>query len=435
MKLNPAALRLSEKQLLYASGIFILLVVILRYLHFPLFSPDAGDEPFYVQEADYLARYGWHSALSQGTSFSYSLLLFIFAKTFSISHLAAGRILSVIFFLAGCRLLFLCFNAFNEVNSNIKYMGLLIYTTMSSSWLWRCLPDTVCTAFILAALVIVFHGKNYLRLLWAAILLFIAFSCKPVALFVLPGLLIYLFFNGLTKAAWLRNAGQAAVFICVFAVCFGLYHIPGYNAYHRLMLEDKGHSYTGETRVEHTVSWNEVNNYFLLYKDVHGKQNKWAIRFSEVADFKQQHPDVKLQMGYTEFIKNHFTVFVQSTAEKLFFYLPYHIQGGFFFAKWTVINKWLKSQTILNIITLLLISAMSLYNWKFIKENALLFLIPLLYFVTLSLYCISQLEDNWAFFCLPFLALPVMKFIERYLNISVFFLLQFLYTLVLIKNG
>ena len=435
MKLNPAALRLSEKQLFYASGIFILLVVILRYLHFPLSTPNAGDEPFYVQEADYLAKYGWHGALSQGTSFSYSLLLYLFAKVFSVGYLAAGRILSVVFFLAGCRFLYQCFNVFTWLNSNIKYMGLLFYTTMSASWLWRCLPDTVCTTFILAALAMALNGKSYLRLLWAAILLFIAFSCKPVALFVMPGLCIYLFFHQLSKATWLRNLGRTVLFTCIFAVCFTLYHLPGYNTYGRLMLEDKGHSYNGPTRVERDISWNEVNNYFLLYKDVHGKQNKWGVKFSDVAEFKKQHPEVVLQMGYLEFIKKHFGIFVQSTAEKLFFYLPYHIQGGLFFAKWTFINKWLKNQTVLNIITLLLVSAVSLYNWKFIKDNILLFLIPSIYFVLLSLYCISQLEDNWAFFCLPLLALPVLKFIDRYMNISLFFLLQFLYTLVLIKNG
>jgi hypothetical protein len=435
MKINLAAFRLSEKQLLYASGVFILLTVILRYLHFPLGSPDGGDEPFYVQEADYLAHYGVYKALSQGTSFTYSLLLYLFGKVFSLSHLAAGRVLSVIFFLAGVRLLYLCLNTFTGLNSNVKYMGLLFYATMSASWLWRCLPDIACVAFILAALVLVFSGKSYLRFMWAAVLLFLAFSCKPVALFVLPGLFIYMFFTGLNKSTWMKNSLNLAVFTLVFAVCFGFYHLPGYNTYHRLMLEDKGHSYTNETRVERNISWNEVNNYFLLYKDVHAKQNKWAVSFSEVAEFKQQHPEVKLRMGYTEFLEKHFTVFLQSTAEKFFFYLPYHIQGGLFFAKWTIINKWLKNQTVLYLITFVLIAGVSFSNWKFIRENALLFLIPFLFFATLSFYCISQLEDNWAFFCLPFLALPVLKFMEKYLNISVFFLLQFLYTLILVKNG
>ncbi len=435
MTINARAFKLSEKQLLYASGVFILLAIIFRYTHFPLSSPDGGDEPYYVQEADYLAKYGLYKALSQGTSVTYSLLLAIFGRILFVSHLIAGRILSVVFFVVGCRSLFQCFNAFTNLNSNVKYMGLLFYTSMSVSWLLRCLPDTVCVAFMFSTLAVLFNSKSYWRLGAAAVMLFLAFSCKPTALFILPGLFIFIFFKGSGKATWTKNIVRFAIFTLVFSVCFALYHLPGYQTYHRLMLEDKGHGYSGETRVEHNISWNEVNNYFLLYKDVHEKQNKWSVSFDEVAEFKKQHPEVVLQMGYTEFIRMHFMVFVKSTADKFFFYLPYHIQGSLFFAKWTIINKWVKNQTVLNIITLLLISALSMYNWKFIKENAFIFFVPFLYFAVLSLYCISQLEDNWSFFCLPFLALPVMKSIDRYLNISVFFLLQFLYMLVLIKNG
>ncbi len=435
MKLKAGAFQLTEKYLSYATGIFIVLVILLRYFHFPITSPGGGDEPFYTQEADYLARYGFYKALSQGTSFTYTLLIFSLAKLFSISFLASGRILSVIFFMGGCRLLYLFVGAFTNVDNTVKYLAVIFYTTMSSSWLWRCLPDSTCTFFILAALHLVFSSKNYLRLISAAFLLFLAFSTKPVAMFVLPGLFTYLLFRGLNKATWLKNTKQLIIFTSVFIICFVSYHLPGYNTYHRLMFEDKGHTYNGETRIESATSWTELNNYFLLYKDVYNKQNKWAVSFAEVIEFKRQHPDVVLQLGYTQFITKHPIVYLKSTAEKFFYYLPYHIQGGLFFAKWTTINKWVKNQTIIYIITLALIAAITVYYRKFIKENALLFLIPFLYFSALSFYCISQLEDNWCFFCLPFLALPVLKFLNKYLNTSILVLLQFLYTVILIKNG
>ena len=435
MKLNSGAFKLSEKQLLYASGVFIALTIILRYLHFPMGSAGGGDEPFYTQEAGYLAQFGVYKALSQGTSFTYSLLLYLFAKLFSVSFLVSGRILSVIFFLVGGRLFYKCLATFTDLDFTVKFMALIFYTTMSASWLWRCLPDSACTTFILAALSIVFAGKGYLRLVYAALLLFIAFSCKPIAMFVLPGLFIYLFFTGLNKTSAIGNFLKVAILTAVFGICFVAYHIPGYQTYHRLMLEEKSHEYVGEKRIESNTSWTEVNNYFLLYKDVYNKQNKWAVTFDEVNKFKSEHPDVVLQLSYTQFLKYHFDVFIKSTAEKFFFYLPYHIQGGLFFAKWTIINKWVKNQIVIYAITLVLISAIMFWSRKFIAEHALVLLIPFLFFATLSFYCIPQLEDNWSFFCLPFLALPVLRFLDRYINISLFFLLQFLYTIVLIKNG
>ncbi len=435
MKIDPGALKLSEKQLLYASGVFIALTIILRYLHFPLSSAGGGDEPFYTQEADYLGRFGFYKALSQGTSFTYSLLLYLFSKLFSVSLLASGRILSVIFFLAGCRLLYRCLNVFTDLDFTIKYMAVIFYATMSASWLWRCLPDSATTTLILAALSILFSGKGYIRLMYTAIMLFLAFSCKPIAMFVLPGLCVYLFFKGLSKTTRIGNFLKVAVLTGVFSFCFVAYHAPGYQTYHKLMLEDKAHEYAGEKRIESNTSWTELNNYFLIYKDVYNKQNKWGVTFDEVNKFKAEHPDVVLQLSYTQFLKNHFGVFLKSTAEKFFFYLPYHIQGGLFFAKWTVINKWVANQTVIYSITLLLISAIMFWSRKFIADNALVLLIPFLFFATLSFYCIPQLEDNWSFFCLPFLALPVLKFLDRYMNISVFILLQFLYTVILIKNG
>lgn len=435
MKFTTGSFRLTEKNLSYATGVFILFVIILRYFHFPIASPGGGDEPFYTQEAEYLAKYGFYKALSQGTSFTYSLLLFSLGKLCSISYLTAGRIWSVIFFTAGCWLLYKCLSAFTGIDNTVKYLCVIFYTTMSASWLWRCLPDCVCTSFILAALYMVFSSKSYLHLVYAAILLFLAFSCKPIAMFVLPGLFLYLLFNGWHRSPNMKKLLRLAVFTSVFGICFVAYHVPGYNTYHRLMLEDKSHQYNGGQRIESTTSWTELNNYFLLYHDEYNKQNKWKVTFDEVIEFKKQHPDVVLQLSYTQFITKHPVVFAKSTAEKFFFYLPYHIQGGLFFAKWTVINKWINNQTIIYAITLLLIGGIMFVERKIIKDNVLLFLIPFLFFASLSFYCISQLEDNWSFFCLPFLALPVLGFINKHMNIPLFIVLQFLYTMILIKNG
>ena len=223
-----------------------------------------------------------------------------------------------------------------------------------------------------------------------------------------------------------KKTANLVFFTISFAALFAIYHIPGYLTYHKLMLEDKGHTYVNGERIKTPDSWAEKNAYFELY-NVHKKPNKWGITAGEVDSFKQQHPEITLNISYTDYVKKHTAVWVRNLADKLFFYLPYGINHCFFFAKWTLINKVVKSYMVMHIIGLVIIILIFVREYKFIGENAATFLPPLLFYCCISLYTIPQLEGNWLIYCFPFFSLPVARFLVRYVNIILLLALQFLF--------
>src|ERR1043165_656846 len=96
--------KINEKYVAVFSWIFVFLVVAICYKRFPFTAQDVGDEDGYRIEAVYLAKYGIYYALSQGTSFFYSVFILLFSKIFFTNYLVAARILSVTSFLISCKL-------------------------------------------------------------------------------------------------------------------------------------------------------------------------------------------------------------------------------------------------------------------------------------------------------------------------------------------
>src|SRR5256886_3171675 len=69
----------------------LLLVILVAYRHFPIGSADFGDEDYYAAEAAYLSQYGFSAALSQGTSFVLSLLIYLTSKIFRSEERRVGK--------------------------------------------------------------------------------------------------------------------------------------------------------------------------------------------------------------------------------------------------------------------------------------------------------------------------------------------------------
>jgi len=421
--------KFNEKIIPCFSWFIIVFVIVCRYFHFPFSATPSGDEPFYTDEINYLVKYGAYNSLAQGTSFLYLSLVFIFSKIFFISFLVSARILSAIFFIVCTRLFLKCLGHFTNVSFAEKYIGLSFFCVISFGWVMKGLPDFVSCAFMLASFNLVAGAANYKRALLAGVLLFIGFAIKPVTVFAFPALAVFLFFNQLKTTGWRRNALKTLLFSVGFVLCFICYHIPGYLAYHKIMLEDKNHVYAGDKRIESATTWNERNVYFELY-NVHHKINKWAVTWEEVDSFKQQHPEINLNITAGQYARANPAAWMAHVGYNVFLALPYSINHGFFFAKWAVINKFIKNSLIIKLVSLVLIISICLYEWKFIKQNFLLLLAPFLFYLGVGCYIVTQLEDNWLLFCLPFLALPVVKFLARYIPVFLLLLLQFIYLLV-----
>jgi hypothetical protein len=429
MKGILTSLKVNERYLSYIAWAYILFIIAVSYYHFPLGSPDFGDEGYYAGEAAYLSQYGFGNALAQGTSFLLSLLIFITSKIFFTGFLIGGRILSIICFAAACKLMLKCFERFTNLSAAERYFGVIGFASICTGWLWKSLADIPSLCFILGAFYLLASNKGWRHIALAGVVLFLGFAIKPTVLFNIPGFFLFIVLSGRDLLPLMKRMIRAAVFITAFVGAFALYHIPGYLTYHKVMLENKDHHYVGKERVVNPNLWNERNIYFEAYNPTH-RPNKWAVTWAEIDTFKRQHPEVNLNLGYGAYAKAHTGVWAKNIVSKVLLDLPYAIQYEFFFAKWTVANHWLKSEKILKLLTLLLIAFMCIHQRRFIKENATLLLVPFMYFLVLSTYLIPQLEDNWLLFCLPFLALPVVKFLLRYVNVYVLVGLQVVYILL-----
>ncbi len=298
-----------------------------------------------------------------------------------------------------------------------------------SGWCWKGLPDIVSLTFLFGAIYLIAGPAKKMDMVVAAVFMLCAFATKPTAIFYFPSLLIAILIFARRQGNMQLGLINSILFAGAFAVCFIVYHIPGYMTYGRLMLEDKNHTYVGAQRVENKVSWNDANVYFEKYNPQH-KENIWAITMEEVDSFRTNHPEQKLYEGHIAFAINSPQKFISNTSDKIFLILPYHIQGGLFFAKWTIINRFIHSMFIIKLLSLLLIGGIFVMERRFVKQNLLMFVLPLSYYVFLSLYVFAQMQDNWILCCLPLLAIPVAKFLADRVNLLLLMALQIVYIML-----
>ncbi|WP_276134130.1 hypothetical protein [Polluticoccus soli] len=413
----------TEKYVKFIAWAIVVFVAIMRHYAFPFSEPAYGDEPPYVNEVVFLARNGAYWSLQQGTSFLFTSLIYLISKLLAVGYLMGARILSVVFFFLSAYALSVCLSLFRDMHYTARYFTLTTFAAFGSLWIWKALPDMGCMFFLLLGFRALFSQRRSAPAI-AAILVFCAAIIKPVALFALPGIAaVLLFRNRATQAATPRFV-KAVLFTLIFTVCFSVYHIPGYQRYNQLMLEDKWHSYVGTQRFQVTPTWREFNVFFEAYKQVHHKENKWALAFEEVAEFKKSHPQVVLELSYLEYAKTHTMIWWSNIAERLFLEIPFMVEEGFFFFKFTSINNYVGNLVAIEIIAALLFAAIMWSERSFIRKNILLFAPPAIYTIILTVYLIPQLEGNWFVWVLPFLALPIARALCRRVNILLLFALQ-----------
>ena len=388
---------------------FVVLVILLVSLKtHPLGSPMTGDEPYYMSEVTYLSHYSFYQSLSQGTSLGYSGVLFILSKIIPVSLSVLMRIFSAGCCIVCCFLILRILGLFNSIRVETKYLGMVFFAYSCSGYAWKALPDIADTLCIFIALLILLQQISYPRIAAAAVLIFLGFTFKPVALFYIPGIFLYLLLN--KKFVLKQKIVQMVVFLAVFLGCFVVYHAPGYKEYGRLMLEDKNHYYEGSKRIEAATTWRDKNIYYVVYNPNH-YTSEWLVSFEEVAEFKKNNPG-KLELSYTQFAQKHFDVLVRVIATKIFLDLPYYTDCGMFYHKWTSINKWIKNMIVIEFIALAILLFFCFKERKFILSNPT-FVIPLLYYVFLSLYSLIPLQDNWLIPCIVFFSLPIYEYLQK----------------------
>jgi hypothetical protein len=410
--------------ILFAVITTIITVIVKAYLHQPLNSTfQFGDEPSYLMESDYLAKYGLYNSLSQGTSVVLSLMIVLCSKIFSTSLLIAGRIYSVIAFSVSAIVLFRILKKYTTLSLSIIAFTLIYFATMCKGWLWRELADLAAMPFVLGSLYFLLQNKGFKSAALSGLFLFLGFAIKPTCLLMIPAFVAGTAILTYKTYGFKQSAISTLIWIGVFIPLFGLYHIPGYQVYNKLMLESKNHTYDGEKRVENKSSWVERNVYMARY-NTDENTNYWNVTWETVDSFKKANPQINLNLGTSEYMMQNPVHHLKQVGLKIVSFLPYEIQSGFFFSLWTKINSLLKNDAILKFITLLLIASIYFRERELIKNNSTLFIVASLYFISLSLYVFIDLQNNWVVWCMPIFALPVVSFLTRYINIAVLILLQ-----------
>jgi len=387
----------------------------------PLHAAMTGDEPYYLGEMDYFLHYGLYESVSQGSSFGFTEIIFVLSKIIHASPFVIMKLFSASCYLGCCFMLLKILMHFKDISIETCYLGMVFFAYNSRGFIWRALPDMPHALVIFIALFILISRINYKSIAVTGLLVFTAFIIKPIAVFFIPAILAYLFFN---KTFVLKQRIiQMILFIGVFSCFFGASRIPGYQAHGEIMLEDKNHLYDGKERVPNAIAWDEINIYYAVYNPNH-RENKWHVDMDELNKFKKENPG-KLDLSYVQFIQQHTNVWTTKIVQYLFLELPYYIDGGLFYHKWTIINNWIKNIMLLKFISLIFFIFFCYKERDFIRKNTFL-IIPAIYYLLLSLYVIPQLEENWLIPCLPFLALPVYRFLLRKIGSNIVLLGQLL---------
>jgi len=424
--------KLTEEKYLFFAVLITMIVVIIKayFLSPPTSTVLFGDESFYLPESDYLNKYGLYKSLSQGTSVLFSVIIVLCSKIFGTSLLMTGRIYSIIAFIISTAILYKILKKHTDLSSILIAFILIYFAGMCRVWLWIQLADLASMPFLFGALYMILHNKGYGSVALCGLLLFLGFAVRPTILIMLPALTAGLAVLRYRTSGLKQTIMSVAIMGGVFLVCFGLYHIPGYKEHGKLMLESKNHTYVGEKRIENKTSWSEKNVYSELY-NINNKINIWNITWEEVDSFKKLHPEININLTVSEYIVQNPLSHAKKTVSKIFLHLPYYIQSGFFFSKWTYVNHWINNYTIIHFIALILIGSMYVKERKMIIKNNILFLIAAIFFVSLSIYVFIDLQNNWLLWCAPIFAIPVVSFLCRYINIALLILLQFLFIVLI----
>jgi len=374
----------------------------------PLNAPMLGDEPGYYAELNYLFHYGFYMSLSQGTSFGYSGLLYILAHIIPIDAFLVMKFFSAISFIACCFIILKIFDRLNNVSYETKYLAMVFFAYYSIAHIWRALPDIPCTLSLFTGVLILLKNRSYRSVVITSLFVFLAFIIKPNILFYIPGILLFIVASKNIQLK--QKVAEVILFVGVFFSCFIVYHIPGYQAYGKLMLESKNHMYVGSQRIESTLTWPEINIYYEVYNP-NKRINKWAVNPDEVNEFKKNNPG-KLDLSYTQFLRQHFNIWAKNEVTKIFLDVPYLVDCGMFYHKWTTVNKWIKNTYIIEFVSLVFLIFCCYKERRMITGNPFL-LVPFTYALLLCLIAIPQLEYNWMIGCTPFFALPILEYLQK----------------------
>lgn len=417
---------------------FCLLVLAIQSGH-KISNPNfVGDESYYIPEAVYTYNFGTINALAEGTSISYSLIIIFLKKLLNVEWQIAGRLTN---YLGLVLILFGSFRFCRKVLSLdfliSHFVTIVIFSIIIPFFGYATYVDSISAGISLFACIYFLQGINgrMSHSIYAGGLLFLAFTFRPTVLFLfLAFFLVFLYL--LIKYGVIKALQIYLPFFIIFSLSFLIIQLPSLNRYGQVQFENKDRLCINgsKEKAPRYPGWFELNTYFILFPDVHNKQNKWGITFDEVEAFIDRKGIEVLPENTAKYIKSYPKIYAMESFKKVFFSFPYELFSI------TPLKYWI------NVTNLFFSFSFSFYFfisvsifWIFIllfftrfhkiicldEVFWIMFILMMGFSSFIAIYAIGQLETNWLIFAfimfifLLFRAFESIPFLNNYKSILI----------------
>ena len=366
----------------------------------------SGDQLYYLNEAIKLSELGLYKVMSEGTSIVYSLIVLLFSKITSLNLLVVGKLMNFFFLPATGVLFYLLSRDVFKANKEFSVFISTLYVLSFQHYCFKMLSDITNNFFLLSGLLIFFlsqknkKSKRMLLIIISAILFSISIGIRPTSILFSLAFIAALF---LIREI---NLKHKAIFLIVVTICFVVLQLPSILEKQEISFENKNKRWQGKEKVNKSVSWEQINSYYVLFPERHKKKSKFLIDVKEVEEFYKNNPSELPATTVQILLKN---------PKKTIFQL---------IRNWKQINTYfwspfglnmLANSVLITIISFILTPFIIIYFFLKLKTE-LSFKITALtlssYLIMLLYFSIALIESNWVFVCIPFFLLWFYKCIH-----------------------
>ncbi len=363
----------------------------------------SGDQLYYLNEVTKLSELGLYRVMSEGTSIVYSLIVLLFSKITSLKLLVVGKLINFFFLPATGALFYLLSRFVFKANREFSVFISTLYVLSFQHYCFKMLSDITNNFFLLSGLLIFFlsqKNKKSKRMLFttaSAILFSISIGIRPTSILFSLAFITALF---LIREISLKHK---TVFLIVVTICFVVLQLPSILEKQEISFENKNKKWQGKEKVNKSVSWEQINSYYVLFPERHKKQSKFLIDVKEVEEFYKKNPNELPATTFQILLKNPKKTIIQLIRNwkqiNLYFWSPFGL-------------NMLANSVLITIISFILTPLTIIYFLLKFKTE-LSFKITALtlssYLVMLLYFSIALIESNWVFICVPFFLLWIYK--------------------------
>ena len=382
----------------------------------------SGDQFYYLNEAIKLSEHGAYKVMSEGTSIIYSFIVLLLSKITSLKLLVVGKLMNFFFLAATAVVFYLLSRVVFKANRQFSIFISTLYVLSFQYYCFKMLSDITNNFFLISGILIFFLSQNNKKsnsvvfIIISAIIFSISIGIRPTSILFSLAFILALF---LVKKI---NTKNKLSFLIVVIVCFFVLQLPSLLEKQKISLENKNKKWQGNEKVDKSVSWEQINSYYVLFPELHKKKSKFLIDIKDVEDFYKTNPN--------ELPASTIKIFLKSPKKTVFQLIRNWKQINVYF--WSPLGlAILNNSVIITIISFIITPLLITYFFLKLKTDLSFKLTAttIAAYLAMLLYSsIALIESNWVFVCVPFFLLWFYK----YINYKKYYSLAFTY-LVLVN--